>query len=425
MENPVIPKVYNFEVKRDVPMVSKKDFYKELKLRGYHYNGNFQAVQQARSDGLYGRVEWKYNWVTFIDAMLQLFILGTDVRNLHLPTKIRKLRIYGVYHVSLLATLDPDNRAIEVFIDRGMEKIVAGGIEVIGLHATQVQRRKPPADPVLEKYKFLPHFPSPSLSIADAARICIQLAYENYPVLKLKIVEVDTNGQLTILSNFFDAVEDLPVITGDYIFLSNQTSTDIPAAIHVENTKLSNLSNCHFIVVSGLDDIMNEEKMKSYSKAMVDGGYLVVREDISSNINNLMIPKNFKMIAAMPLDNNEELILLLQKSTNNLNQEPLIVEVSEADQEFQWLTKVQQAIANKTPVIVYSFNEKHNGLIGLVNCLRKEPDGNLVTGFFVHDLNAPPFCFSNPFYSNQFGLNLAINVFKNVSFIGAPLFFMV
>ncbi|EDX15252.1 GD17693 [Drosophila simulans] len=49
-ENPSIPEAYNFQSNSKFPMIAKKDFYKELKLRGYHYNGAFQAVNLARSD---------------------------------------------------------------------------------------------------------------------------------------------------------------------------------------------------------------------------------------------------------------------------------------------------------------------------------------------------------------------------------------
>ncbi|XP_023309306.2 fatty acid synthase [Lucilia cuprina] len=413
IENPTIPKAPNFKENSDFPMVSKKDFYKELKLRGYHYNGTFQAVQEARGDGLYGKVEWKYNWVTFMDAMLQIHILGTDARSLLLPTQIRKLRIYGLHHFNIMTTMDPENRVFDVYVDHDANRIVAGGIELIGLHASPVQRRKPPGVPVLEKYNFLPHFPSPVVSEADAARICVQLALENVPSLKMKIVEVDTDGRLPIISNFLDSVEDLPVITGDYMFLSSQAITDIPAAIHVENGKLSTQSNCNFIIVGGLGGQMNEETIKATNKSLLDNGYLVVRERTTSNIENLVIPENFKMLAVMPLENNEEVILLLQKTKKNFNLEPLVIEVSESDQDFEWLSKVQHAITNKTPVVLYAFNEKLNGLIGLVNCLRKEPDGNLVIGFFIDDQNAPPFSLSDPFYGNQYALRLAINVYKN------------
>ncbi|TMW44668.1 hypothetical protein DOY81_010253, partial [Sarcophaga bullata] len=413
IENPTIPNVQYVKENSDFPMVSKKDFYKELKLRGYHYNGAFQSVQQARGDGLYGKVEWEYNWVTFIDAMLQIHILGVDSRGLLLPTKIRKLRINGKHHFDLIANMDPEKQILDVYVDPELERIVSGGIELIGLHASSVQRRKPPGVPVLEKYSFLPHFPTPLLSVADAARTCVQLALENTILSKLKIVEVDSGGRAPIIASFLDSIEDLPLITGDYLFLSNQTLADFPANIHVENGKLSKQSNCHFIIIGGQEGELNKETIQVANKSLANNGYLVIREQTSSNIEKLEFPEHLEMLAVMPLDSNEEVLLLLQKPKKDLSFEIQIVQVSDKDENFEWLSQVQQAISNKTAVVVYAFNEKLNGLIGLVNCLRKEPDGNLITCFFINDPKAPPFNLNDPFYANQFRLNMPINVYKN------------
>ncbi|XP_068156554.1 fatty acid synthase [Drosophila tropicalis] len=415
IENPTIPEVYHFQKESDFGMVSKKDFYKELKLRGYHYNGAFRAVHKARSDGLYGQVEWNYNWVTFIDAMLQIHILGTDSRTLLLPTKIRKLRINGVHHFDLMTKMDPENRIFDVYVDHKYDRVIAGGIELIGLHASPVQRRRPPGIPVLEQYEFLPYMPTPKMSIANAARVCVQLALENVPTLKMKLVEVDTDDRATVLTDFLDAIEDLPVITGDYMFLTNKKLEDIPN-IHIENGKLSTQSNCHFVVVGGFEGETTSDLIDTAQKVLVDNGYLLIKEKTVTNIANLKLPEQFRLITVMPIDNeNEEVFLLLQKVSKKLQLQPTVIRVSDTDKNFEWIAQVQSAISTKTPVVLYSFNEKLNGLVGLVNCLRKEPDGNLVTCFFIDDKSAPEFDLSAPFYSTQLSLGLAINIYRKGS----------
>lgn len=69
------------------PLMTESDFYKELRLRGYHYSGVFRAVSQARGDGLYGKVKWEGNWISFMDCLLQINILSKDSRSLLLPTR--------------------------------------------------------------------------------------------------------------------------------------------------------------------------------------------------------------------------------------------------------------------------------------------------------------------------------------------------
>ncbi|KAM8707436.1 hypothetical protein ACLKA7_011511 [Drosophila subpalustris] len=412
IENPPIPEVYDFQTESEFPMVSRKDFYKELKLRGYHYNGAFRAVKTARSDGLWGQVEWKYNWVTFMDAMLQIQILGTDSRSLLLPTKIRKLRINGVHHFDLMTKMDPENRVFDVYVDHKFDRIIAGGIELTGLQASAVARRRAPGIPVLEKYEFIPYLPAPEVSQSNAARLCVQLALENHPVLKIKIVEVDTDGRDTVLEKFSDAVEDLPVITGEYMYLTGRKIEDIPG-IHIENGKISTLSNYHFVISGGICGELNEDVILNAQKVLVDSGFLLIRERPTTNLSNLKLPEQFRMITVLPIDNNQEVFLLLQKVSKKLHIEPTVVKVSDSDTNFEWINQVQAAISMRSTVVVYAFKEKLNGLIGMVNCLRKEPDGNLVTCFYIDDQNAPEFDLSDPFYASQYSLGLAFNIYRH------------
>ncbi|XP_016956349.1 fatty acid synthase isoform X1 [Drosophila biarmipes] len=410
-EKPTIPEVYNFQANSEFPMISKRDFYKELRLRGYHYNGAFQAVQMARSDGLFGKVEWNYNWVTFMDAMLQIQILGTDSRTLLLPTKIRKLKINGVHHFDLMTKMNPDNRVFNVYVDHMYDRIIAGGIELVGLHASPVQRRRPPGIPVLEEYSFLPLSPSPILSIKNAARVCVQIALENNPTIKMKLVELDTDGKKTVLPEFLEAIEDLPVITGDGILLTSQKLENIPG-LHIENGKLSSQSNCHFVIIGRLEEEQIHDINATAHKVLVDTGYLLIRQNSTANILAL---DQFKTIAIIPIDDNKETLLLLQKISKKLSVNPVLVRVSQKDTNFDWISVLQSAINTKAPVIVYSFNESLNGIIGLVNCLRKEPDGNMIRCFFIDDPSAPAFDLSHPFYSTQLSLGMAFNIYRNGS----------
>lgn len=86
----------------DEEIMSTKDIYKELKLRGYQYSGTFRGLKSASVTGSNGHIVWTYNWVTFIDSMLQMSILGQSLRSLLVPTKICKLTIDPKYHMQLM-----------------------------------------------------------------------------------------------------------------------------------------------------------------------------------------------------------------------------------------------------------------------------------------------------------------------------------
>lgn len=78
--------------------MTARDIYKELKLRGYQYSGWFRGLKSASLSCNKGHTAWTNNWVTFMDTMLQLHILGYDTRNLYVPTSIQKLVIDPALH---------------------------------------------------------------------------------------------------------------------------------------------------------------------------------------------------------------------------------------------------------------------------------------------------------------------------------------
>lgn len=82
--------------------MSSHDVYKELRLRGYNYSGLFQSVKSSTIDGCNGHIAWHNNWVTFMDNMLQMLILGIDSRQLLVPNSIKKLVIDWSDHVNLI-----------------------------------------------------------------------------------------------------------------------------------------------------------------------------------------------------------------------------------------------------------------------------------------------------------------------------------
>lgn len=407
IENPQPPEPITIPTSSIYPMMNQKDFYKELKLRGYHYQGVFRAVNQARGDGLYGKIKWEYNWVTFMDAMLQIHIIGTDARSLLLPTKIRKLKIFGNLIGKMLNEIPTENKEFEVFVSHSEDRVVCGGIEIMGLQASPVGRRKPPGIPVLEKYEFLPHFPTPQLSISDAARICIQLSIENNPCLKMSLVEMHHGKE--IISSFIEAIEDLPLINGDYYLITKEKHLEISGVNVLYDGKLQSCTNSNFIIATNI--LENNNEFINLSKFLVEMGYIVSRENCNLDITKMVKPDGFNLIAVIPTSELEVLVLL-QKERRKFYGTPVPVEVSLIDLEYSWIEKVRSSLLNG-PVIVYCQNEKLSGILGLVNCLRKEPDGHMITCVFIDDPRAPPFDVTNPFYKNQLILGLGINVYRN------------
>lgn len=407
IENPQPPEPINIPDKSIYPMMTQKDFYKELKIRGYHYQGVFKAVNEARGDGLYGKIKWEYNWVTFMDAMLQIHIIGADSRTLLLPTKIRKMKIFGNLIGKMLNEMKSEHKEFEVYVSHSEDRVVCGGIEIMGLQASPVGRRKPPGVPVLEKYEFLPHFPAPQLSISDAARVCVQLLVENNPSVKINLIEMDDGKP--IISNFAEAVEDIPLINGDYTLITTNKHLEISGINILLDEKFQTSSSCHFIIASNV--LGNNKEISDMTKSLVEMGYIVSKENCDVDLANNKTPIGFHLVAVIPTFDLEVLVLL-QKDRKKFYGSPIAIEVSLIDLEYCWIENVRSSLI-KGPVILYAQNEKLSGIIGLVNCLRKEPDGHMVSCVFIDDPSAPPFDLKNTFYESQLKLGLSINVYRD------------
>lgn len=394
--------------KTQFPMMEHRDFYKELRLRGYHYSGAFRSVVQARGDGLSGKVKWDLNWVSFMDCLLQINILGKDSRSLILPTRIQKMRINAKEHMAYTENLDPANPCFDVQVCPKLGKLTSGGIEIVGMTTSPVGRRKPPGLPVLESYKFIPHLPSPRLSKSDAIRACVQIALENNPVLKVKVVEVDHENRTPITPLFETALGDLPLITADLMLLTKQDLS--LGKVHVEDGNLSTQSSCSFVVLSKA--LSRPGVAESALKSLSDKGYMISRESSDLMVSSIEAPTGLQLIATFPTE--DEMIVVFQRLRRRLADLPIVINISDADNTFEWLEKLKTAIKENL-VIVVAQGQKLSGIIGLINCIRKEPNGSRVSCVFIDDESAPKFEYNNPFYGNQLKLGLAINVYRNVS----------
>lgn len=381
----------------------ENDFYKEMRLRGYNHKGLFRTVAEARDDGLEGKIQWKNNWTTFIDCMLQFEVLMKDTRNLVLPTKFRKLIINPMIQREVLSQCA--NEQIPIVTCPYTNTIQAGGVEIHEFEGSQVNRRRPAADPVLEVYKFIPHFPStPTMSNVDMGKFCAQLLLENLLVTRVIAVEIDDNDNKKPLSEFiFRGLSDLPTITSDLNYLTSQ-QLEIEN-VTVKQTDLSEFENVNLIMKrSCMED---KEFLKQAKNSLIAGGFLLSREDVDVRLP-INVPEGLQLIANILTDS--ERLLLLQFAAGDFKKPDKIIKVTSKVDE--WLEPLKAACKNGS-VLVYSQNEKLSGILGLVNCVRREiPNSSNLTCVLIDDPSAPPFDVSHEFYKSKLQQGCPVNILK-------------
>nr|AKG51661.1 fatty acid synthase [Oryzias sinensis] len=153
------------------------DIYKELRLRGYEYSSAFQGVLESSGDGDSGTLQWTGNWVTFLDTMLQMLVVGLPGRSLRLPTRIRSVCIDPSAHVAKVYKYSDEKQAVDVTVRRHLDSIVAGGVQICGLHATVAPRRQQQqSPPTLEEFVFVPYMQDGCLGsnreLAEQLSVC-------------------------------------------------------------------------------------------------------------------------------------------------------------------------------------------------------------------------------------------------------------
>ncbi|XP_055643690.1 fatty acid synthase-like [Toxorhynchites rutilus septentrionalis] len=389
--------------------MASRDFYKELRLRGYHYGGLFKSVLEAQSDGSAARIEWKGNWIAFLDCMLQLSIIAVDTRTLMVPTAIESLTIYPKYHLSLMSQ-DRDGRDYFTVTNCANTKVsICGSIRISGVRVNVVGRRNPPGIPVIETYRFLPYHLTDQLDSLEAVRACVQIALENAPSLAINVVEMFNNSVPVLLPHFVRAIGDLPLIKPTLTLLSADyiPPIDMPN-ITVKNKKLHNLSGLHILI--SLNNLSDASFLRDAMASLTPTGFLVIRDSHNLPVNTC---PQLQLIAKFTTERSETLTLF-QKKLFDVKEPPAVIRTDSNDATYEWLQKLKHFIKLKS-VVLFAQDDPTSGIIGLVNCISKETKAYGVQCVFVDDPSAPPFALNHPFYKQQLDLDLVMNIYRNGS----------
>ncbi|XP_039450932.1 fatty acid synthase-like [Culex pipiens pallens] len=384
---------------KSAPILPMRDFYKELRLRGYHYSGVFKSVLECRMDGSYAKIAWANDWVGFLDCMLQVEIIAQDTRALAVPTGIESLCIDPILHLKRKQINEAGIEFYDVQYNPDLNVLRTGGIQVTGMQASAIARRPPPGIPVLESYQFIPYHPEAAIPAQEAARMFVQIMLENTPVASLHIVEQHSPLLQPIIALFDNAIKDLPSVKSNLV-VNSAEKLSLPDCVKITNESLMNQRNLHCLIHD--ESYKSEPILSDVLDALMDKGYLIVRVQHGHDLAE--IPPELHLISSLTIE--DEVLILLRKK-NGKNGPPQAIEIKSND--FEWINKLQQS---KSATILYS-NDQFSGILGLVNCLRREPNTQSVQCFFVNDSNAPRFSVDDTFYTAQIQLGLAINVYRN------------
>ncbi|KAF5280721.1 hypothetical protein FQA39_LY18004 [Lamprigera yunnana] len=383
-------------------LLTTKDVYKELKLRGYNYSGGFRAIDNIELSGNISYVKWQKNWITFLDNMLQTKLLQEDTRNLYVPTCIQRLVIDASAHFEYTTQLG-EEPLLPVHNNSQVNTISCGGVECRGLLASSIARRKTRAEPVLESYKFIPS--NATLSLENAIRVCTQILLENVLIYTVKVAELVEDELQTIVTPMVRcSLDDQPLIKTD-MYICSKGAVQVPNA-NVLDKSLSEVTQCALVVVSALSQ--KPQLTQEVLSALKEDGFVISREATD------FVPHShdfFELTVVSVFTTDLEKVVLLRQ-TAHLKPHKKILRVSLDGSNFDWISSMQSSVKTDEKVLLVVENEHASGALGFVNCLRRESGCAQVKCVFIMD---PDTCFDpdDEFFARHLRKSLAINVLKN------------
>ncbi|XP_063914245.1 fatty acid synthase-like [Zophobas morio] len=380
------PRIEEMELK-----LNQQDVLKELRLRGYQYQGCFQQILETDVRFSNGKVKWN-DWVSCIDAILQFWFMRVPTRDLYLPTKLQKVVIDPQKHFQ---TVRECGGILGVFARENLRVVKCGGVEIGGFKATYVKKRHltHPA-PKIEKYEFVPLENTTPVSENAALQVLLQLVLENSSeVLRMAKVEHGHPNEERLMFNIDETLKQEIVASLD---TTTVTSKD------------ANLSDFNLVVVAG-SSINNElSLLKTISQNLAKDGFLLLEGDKEDfNLNDL---STLGVLVSSQITDTK-IYALLRKPVETDANSSIIIKVTG---DFSWINVLKDAMKQSetsgNKIYLYAQGDKFSGLIGLVNCLKQEPGGEKIRGAFIEDPNAPIFSLTQ--YSEQLRKDLVHNVLK-------------
>lgn len=237
-------------------------------------------------------------------------------------------------------------------------------------------------------------------------RVIVQLAFENIQNIKVRTVElIESDGGSLFSTHIQQVLGDLPLIQADINIFSSKEMEEM-SGITVADKKLSIESeSCLLVVVSNV--LERPQVLSNALSALVPGGFLICREKKVLDLSKIDL-KAIEIVLQHSLE--EEQIILVRK--RNALKLKTAIDVTNGTNNLEWIQTLQAAIKNDPNTVIYAQGDDMSGVIGFVNCLRKEPGGDNFRCVFIMDKDAPKFDLNNKFYDDQLRKGLGINVLK-------------
>ncbi|KAF5299689.1 hypothetical protein FQA39_LY11484 [Lamprigera yunnana] len=92
----------------DIDALDIRDIDKEFRIRGYTYTNAFKSTQEVCVDGSMSFIQWRNNWVAYMDNMLQGILVNMHTRHLYVSVSIDCIQIDPEAHANYINRIGKD-----------------------------------------------------------------------------------------------------------------------------------------------------------------------------------------------------------------------------------------------------------------------------------------------------------------------------
>ncbi|XP_051172618.1 fatty acid synthase-like [Leptopilina boulardi] len=360
--------------------LSESDVYKELQIRGFQYSGPFKTIFKASTKNSNGILIWKNDWTTFLEGMIQIYVLGSDIRNTQVPIKIRKIVIN-----MKLQQATVKSREIPVIISEKRTIVNAGGIQIEGIILKSVQRQDRKNRIFTEKLQIVSCTDGALCSLLEILKITLQFLKEN----------LKNSRVIRIVGNKIDVEkikQVLQIILGEEIKKFK---------IDVVSSRISESNSSGLLVLCNTE----QQTLKDQLNLPLNGSFLLI----------LAEPKNESLI--MTTANSAKLGLVVRKYSSN-DQVALIFRKLETADRISildikdWDNQVRTILnlKDRDKLIITIRSKDYFNLSKILQLVQKEQKINNIQIVDIQDPKVSKFFLDDSDFRSRMDLNLKLNI---------------
>lgn len=302
--------------------------------------------------------------------------------------------------------------------------ILSGGIEISGVKANVIQRRKQIDAPILEEYKFVANRDRAQVSMEEMVILSTHLALECHNINNPKVVELlhendKVQAEETFIPIVAKTLNNVAMIRPSLVLAADSKQCEklsLPKHVAViESNKLP--EDGSVFMIAGHDVITSKriDILEQFLLATSNQGFILLQESVV-NEDLFLALQTYNLKIVLEKCCNDRILLLLRKAAEKPPQNTEVVYV--CNDEFGWVEEVKEVMKKDKDVnetirlILVAEGDLENGVQGLVKCLTREPNGDIVRTVIIQDENAPKFSLDDPFYSKQLDVDIVYNVLR-------------